>query len=88
MKPDSRRSFLSRLTGIVVGLGAVLAGWPLFRSLVPNVLYEPPKRFRVGAPQDFQQGVIDTSDVIFYLSFIFFSLFLTTRVLESRRWRR
>jgi len=38
--------------------------------------------------QDFQRGVIDTKDVIFYLSFIFFGLFLTTRVLESRRWRR
>jgi len=37
---------------------------------------------------DFQHGVIDTKDVIFYLSFIFFSLFVTTRVLESRRWRR
>jgi len=38
--------------------------------------------------QDFQRGVVDTKDVIFYLTFIFFSLFLTTRVLESRRWRR
>lgn len=38
--------------------------------------------------QDFQRGVIDTGDVVFYLSFIFFSLFVTTRVLESRRWRR
>jgi ABC-2 type transport system permease protein len=38
--------------------------------------------------QDFQRGVIDTGDVVFYLSAIFFTLFLTTRVLESRRWRR
>ena len=38
--------------------------------------------------QDFQRGVIDTGDVVFYLSFTFFTLFLTTRVLESRRWRR
>lgn len=38
--------------------------------------------------QDFQRGVIDTKDVVFYLSFIFFALFLTTRVIESRRWRR
>jgi menaquinol-cytochrome c reductase iron-sulfur subunit len=45
------------LTGAVVGLGAVVAGWPFFRSLVPNVLYEPPKRFKIGAPEDFQQGV-------------------------------
>ncbi len=38
--------------------------------------------------QGFQRGVIDTKNVVFYLSFIFFSLFLTTRVIESRRWRR
>jgi len=38
--------------------------------------------------QDFQRGVIDTKDVVFYLSLIFFCLFVTTRVLDSRRWRR
>lgn len=54
---DTRRRFLSRLTGVVVGLGSIVAGWPLFRSLVPNVLYEPPKRFGIGAPENFQQGV-------------------------------
>ncbi len=38
--------------------------------------------------QDFQRGVIDSKDVVFYLSFIFVALFLTTRVVESARWRR
>ena len=38
--------------------------------------------------EDFQRGVIDSKDVVFYLSFSFFCLFLTTRVVESRRWRR
>ena len=38
--------------------------------------------------EDFQRGVIDSRDVVFYLSFTFFCLFLTTRVVESRRWRR
>jgi ABC-2 type transport system permease protein len=38
--------------------------------------------------KDFQQGVIDTKDVLFYLSLTFFTLFLTGRVIESRRWRR
>jgi ABC-2 type transport system permease protein len=37
--------------------------------------------------QNFSKGVIDISDVIFYLSFTFYSLFLTCRVLESKRWR-
>ncbi|HIE04029.1 MAG TPA: ABC transporter [Candidatus Latescibacteria bacterium] len=37
--------------------------------------------------EDFYKGVIDTKDVLFYLSFTFFSLFLTAVVLESRKWR-
>ena len=38
--------------------------------------------------QGFQRGVVDTKDVVFYLSFTFFTLFVTSRVVESRRWRR
>ncbi|HZN04935.1 MAG TPA: ABC transporter permease [Candidatus Polarisedimenticolia bacterium] len=41
----------------------------------------------IGHLRDFQKGVIDTRDVVFYASVIFMSLFLTQRVVESRRWR-
>ena len=37
--------------------------------------------------EPFSKGVIDSKDVIFYLSMIFFWLFLTSRSLESLRWR-
>lgn len=37
--------------------------------------------------EPFSKGVLDTKDVIFYLSVIFFGLFLTARSLESLRWR-
>jgi ABC-2 type transport system permease protein len=37
--------------------------------------------------EPFSKGLIDTKDVVFYLSFIFFGLFLTTKSLESLRWR-
>jgi ABC-2 type transport system permease protein len=36
---------------------------------------------------DFTKGVIDTSHVIYYLSFIAFGLFLTLKSVESERWR-
>jgi ABC-2 type transport system permease protein len=36
---------------------------------------------------DFGKGVIDTKDVIFYLSFIAFGLFLTLKSVDSERWR-
>ena len=52
-----RRSFLARFTGFTVGVGALLTTWPFVRSLFPNVLYEPPRRFPVGLPEAFQAGV-------------------------------
>jgi ABC-2 type transport system permease protein len=36
---------------------------------------------------NFSQGIIDSTDVVFYLSFVGVSLFLTSRVLDSFRWR-
>jgi ABC-2 type transport system permease protein len=38
--------------------------------------------------EDFSKGVIDTSSVVIYSSFIFFGLFLTFRSIESLRWRQ
>jgi len=35
---------------------------------------------------DFARGVIDTKHVVYYLSFIAFSLFLTVRAVDSERW--
>ena len=37
--------------------------------------------------QDFPKGIIDTRDVIFFLTLIGLFLFLTIRSTESRRWR-
>jgi len=37
--------------------------------------------------QDFAKGIIDTTAVVFYLSFSLFWLFLTQRVMDSARWR-
>jgi ABC-2 type transport system permease protein len=36
---------------------------------------------------DFTRGVIDTRHLVYYLSFIAFSLFLTVRSVDSERWR-
>ncbi|MCL6543705.1 MAG: ABC transporter permease [Bryobacteraceae bacterium] len=37
--------------------------------------------------EPFSKGVLDSKDVIFYLSVIFLGLFLTARSMESVRWR-
>jgi ABC-2 type transport system permease protein len=36
---------------------------------------------------NFAKGVVESKDVIFYLSMIFFALFITSRSMESLRWR-
>lgn len=37
--------------------------------------------------ESFAKGVIDTKDLVFYVSMIFLGLFLTARSMESLRWR-
>lgn len=50
-----------------VGIGALLAsvtgvGYALVRSLVPNVLYEQPQRFKAGLPDTFPEGATFLED--------------------------
>lgn len=63
----------------VIGWAASFAG-PLFGKILTEISLV--KHF-----QNFSKGVIDIKDVIFYLAFTFYGLFLTCRVLESKRWR-
>ena len=41
----------------------------------------------LGHFDDFSKGVIDTSHLAYYLSFISFGLFLTAKSVDSERWR-
>jgi ABC-2 type transport system permease protein len=41
----------------------------------------------VDQMRDFSRGVVDTRPVVFHLSLMFLFLFLTLRVIESRRWK-
>ncbi|MCM2323662.1 MAG: hypothetical protein NDJ90_10420, partial [Oligoflexia bacterium] len=41
----------------------------------------------IGHYNNFGQGLVNSIDVVFYLSFIGIGLFLTHRVLDSYRWR-
>jgi ABC-2 type transport system permease protein len=38
--------------------------------------------------EDFTRGIIDTSGLVYYFSFIFLFVFLTIRSVDSMRWRR
>ncbi len=37
--------------------------------------------------ESFSSGILDSNDVVYYLNFTVFFLFLTSRVLDSQRWR-
>jgi ABC-2 type transport system permease protein len=63
----------------IIGWGAQAAGASLgqvleYLSLITHLGY-------------FLKGLMNTSDLIYYFSFILFGLFLTYQVLESSRWR-
>ncbi len=36
---------------------------------------------------DMTKGILDTTDLVYYISFIFLGLFLTHSVIQSRKWR-
>jgi ABC-2 type transport system permease protein len=38
--------------------------------------------------EDFTKGILDTRHVVFYLSFVFMGLFLTSVSLDSEKWRK
>lgn len=52
----SRRDFLSRVGQGVVAAALVVPAAVSVRSLVPNALYEQPRRFKAGAAEQFAPG--------------------------------
>ena len=57
----TRRGFFSWAAVGWVGFTAAIGGCmaAFNRFLYPNVLFEPPTRFKVGRPEDFPDGVVD-----------------------------
>ena len=49
----NRRDFLGEVAGAVLGITGVGATVVTVEYLSPNVLFEPPTRFRVGHPDDY-----------------------------------
>jgi len=87
--------FISTLTEnqIVAGvitLGVILVLW-LIDALAANAqgMMKDVLSYMsvISHLDDFIKGVIDTTHVIFYVTFAFFGLFLTYRSLESLRWK-
>jgi ABC-2 type transport system permease protein len=81
----------SQLIAAMLSFGAILLLWVLdFGSQAGSSAWASGLEYLsvFRHYDDFTRGVIDTSNVIFYLSFIFLGVFLTVRSVDSMRWRR
>ena len=80
----------NQIVAAVITFGALLFFWIIGWSAVfagPKVADLLNYLSIIEHFQNFSKGVIDTKDVVYYLSFSFFALFLTVRTLESKKWR-
>jgi len=84
----TRSQIIAAMNSLVMGLGLFLLS---LRNLVPA----PPSDWAakvvsyvslVEPLEDFARGFVDTRHLVFYASLTIFFLFLTLKVVESRRW--
>jgi ABC-2 type transport system permease protein len=81
----------SQLIAAMLSFGAILLLWVLdFGSQAGSSAWATALEYLsvFRHYDDFTRGVIDTSNLIFYLSFIVLGIFLTVRSVDSMRWRR
>jgi len=80
---DQVSSALGTIGGLllfwVIGAGKIDAQPPLSDVLAQLSITEH--------SQNFSKGIIDTHDVVFFVCFILFFLYLTVQILEVRKWK-
>jgi ABC-2 type transport system permease protein len=80
----------SQVISVILTFGVLMVLWlidALARSAGPTAKAVLSYLSILEHTNDFLQGVISTSHIIFYLSFIVLGIFLTYRSLDSLRWR-
>jgi ABC-2 type transport system permease protein len=86
----TRNQVVSFIVSVVICLFLILAGWPPVTNLLTQwaspSLVETIAAFSVMSHFDsIQKGVIDSRDVLFFLSVIVFSLFTTSVIIRAHR---
>ena len=80
----------NQIVAAVLGIGSlsVLTFIDLLGLRFEGVAVDIVERISIQAHfADFARGVVDTSNVVYYLSMIAVFLFLSVRAIETRRWR-
>jgi ABC-2 type transport system permease protein len=84
--------YLTKNITVSVIIGAVLVALIVFLYLLSGSLFENAFSSLLASLAlfdrfyDFTYGVFDLKDVLFYLSFCAFFVFLTVKALEKKRW--
>ena len=84
----TENQIVALLLAFFTSLFLYIVGMPIFLVIIPDVLdgffaYLSPKTHF----ESIQRGVIDSRDIIYYVSLIGFFLFLNTRSVQSRKWK-
>lgn len=83
----SENQIIAFIIAAVGGFVFVVLGWPLFVKAIPEGLQPVASYMSFTTHQmNMSMGVIDSRDVIYFLSFIGFFLFLTIMIQEHRRY--
>jgi len=82
----TRHQLVAGLVGIAI-LGFFTMGVYLLVMLLPDTAEVINRLNMIRYFGDFSKGVFDTQGLVFFVSVTAFFLFLSTKVLESRRWR-
>jgi ABC-2 type transport system permease protein len=85
----TRSQVVAAMNGFALGLGLFLLSF-LSLLLPPKPGWQSKLFAHVSMIEhmrDFSRGVVDTRHVVFYASLTVFFLFLTLKVVESRRWK-
>ena len=68
-------------SAFIIGADFVLAGAPQFAAPVMKFIGLGSHFYNIA------KGVIDSKDIIYYISFIFLFLWLNVRIIEGREWK-
>jgi len=83
----TQNQIVAYIMALVINLTLMIAG--IFTAATEN----PKLRGLIGYVnifehlQNFSRGIIETKNLVYYISLTIFMLFLTVRVVESRKWR-
>ena len=80
----------NQIVAAVLGIGITLILW--MAGALGDFVGDTAKAVVAYLPifdhyPDFVRGIIDTKDIVYYLSMVALFLFFSTRVIESRRWK-